>query len=515
MNAWRNHNFIYIAILAYAILWFVLHPAMAYLLDSDAVAYLTIAHRVADGDFATSVNGLWSPLNSWLLVPFIKMGMDSWLAAKVLNFFFGGVVLVQAYFLFARLNFESWIRNLLSAMLVIVICFYAYYQMFGDVLQLIFALGYVHLFVQKDFVLNRKLVITAALIMGVGFYAKSYSLVFFMVHFTALCFIAWKKNFALRSKVLANYLIGILLAVLIVLPWSFQLQKKYREFSLTGFAGKLNMSWYINSGKTFKDDIKLLIPPAHDDSPSFWEDPILSAGELSTPFSSDYHFKRWVLRVGHTCLIALKSALEISIFYIPIILFLLYRLYKRKKIPAPFLSILLAVLILPLGYLAMHIETRYIWLNAVLIMILGVYLIKEYTVAVKPIYSIGILGGSFLLMILFIELPDMIDRNKLLFQQAKLFTHDNIQGKIVSNIDDEGSFWVVSYLAGLNNYTIEKSEYSIDELAEEMNRYGVKYYWHCQEQGGDYNDDQELFKSKFELVFNSKRSVASLYKLKD
>lgn len=39
--------------------------------------------------------------------------------------------------------------------------------------------------------------------------------------------------------------------------------------------------------------------------------------------------------------------------------------------------LLITIIILPLGYLMMHIETRYIWLAVILLMILGAYLIDK------------------------------------------------------------------------------------------------------------------------------------------
>ncbi len=514
MKAWLNHRFIYVALVAYAFLWFALHPAMAYLLDSDAVSYLTIAHRVANGDWLNSVNGLWSPLNSWLLVPFIKMGFDSWFVAKVWNFFFGGVVLIQAYYLFERLHFQKWIQTVFTSVLIFVICYFAYFQMFGDVLQLIFALAYVHLFVQKDFVLSKKKVILAALIMALGFYAKSYSLIFFVVHFTAICFLLWIKYKEKRSLIVANYILGVLISILVVLPWSFQMQKKYDEFSLTGFAGKLNISWYINSGRTFKDDIKLMIPPALDDSPSFWEDPYLSAGELSTPFSSFHHFKRWVMRFVHTTLVSLLCFSEISLFFIPIVFIYLYGLFRRKELDVLKLKLLLALFILPLGYLAMHIETRYVWLNTFLIIVLGIYLIHELEWSqTRKKVALFVFAASFLLSPLY-YFTQLNGKNKELFELASTFKQNEISGKIVSNIHDEGSFWVVSYLSGLNNYTIEDGDFTLDQLIEEMKRYGIKYYWHTPSRNGDYTNEQEEFTENFDLVLQEGNELPALYKLK-
>ncbi len=503
-----------IALLLYCILWSVVHPLYTYLLDSDATAYLTIAERMARGEYLQSINGLWSPLNCWLMVPFLKLGANAWLVAKGLNAFFAAVLLAQAFYLFKKLKFNSFALRVLTFTLVPILVMYAYYQIFGDVLQLIFALAYVHLFITKDFLLQRKYVLLAAIIMGVGFYAKAYSFIFFGAHFTIIAFIAWRKSTALRKEVLVNYVLGIVTIVAVVLPWSFQLEKKYGAFSLTGHAGKLNMSWYINSGKTFKPEIDLLIPPPYDDSPSFWEDPYVSQGQLSTPLSSGHHFYRWVLRVGHTCIMALKCVTQISLGFILIVLLLLYSFYKRNDIPEPYLSILLALIILPLGYLAMHIETRYIWLSTFLLMPLGMYLINTKVVLEKRPLFILLFAFSFL-PFLIKDYVQLAGKNKELFEMAEELKANDISGKIATNINDEGSFWVVSYLAGLNNYTIEQSDYSLQELANEMKRYDVKHYIHYPDQGGAFVTTDEGFNELFKLKHSSLKLNYSYYQLVD
>ena len=460
----------------YFILYALFYDSLQYLLDSDAVAYLTIARRVATDDWFRSINGLWSPLNSWLLVPFIKNGIDAWTAAKGLNAFFGGVLILQFWSLLKQLKFSNILVTAGTLIVVIPICFFAYFQMFGDVLQLIFALTYIQLCLKEDFLLQLKWVLWASLLMGIGYYAKAYSLVFFVLHFTVLAFFAFRNQRGNKSLVVRNYFLGIIVILLTITPWVIQLHNKYDQFLPTGLAGKLNMSWYINSGKTFKDDIKLLIPPAYDDSPCFWEDPYLSAGELSTPFSSYYHFKRWILRVGHTCLMAIKSVTEISLLFIPIILIFLYRILKKKKVTKVQSKIIWAIIVLPLGYLIMHIETRYIWLSMFLVILLGLYLLQELKYVewkkrlVLIIFCLSI--TAYPIFMLF----SLQGKNKNLFVLGQELKENDISGKIVTNLKDEGSFWVTCYLVGLNNYTIENHTISTKSLVREMKRYGIEYY---------------------------------------
>ena len=83
----------------YSVLWLLLNPVLGYLLASDCVAYLTIAERFAKGQYFESINGLWSPLNGWMIAPFIKAGFNSWTTAKSMNYFIGAVVLLLSFLL--------------------------------------------------------------------------------------------------------------------------------------------------------------------------------------------------------------------------------------------------------------------------------------------------------------------------------------------------------------------------------------------------------------------------------
>ena len=45
-------------------------------MSPDAIAYLRNARYVAEGRFAQSVSGVWSPLVSWCVAPFVALGID-------------------------------------------------------------------------------------------------------------------------------------------------------------------------------------------------------------------------------------------------------------------------------------------------------------------------------------------------------------------------------------------------------------------------------------------------------
>ena len=490
-------TFLFFITLAYALLWWLLAPSLGYLLDSDGVAYLTIARRVAEGDFQKSINGLWSPLNSWLLVPFIKLGFNAWEVAKVFNFCVGLCILVLVNKLNQLFIEDGRMRKLMLLPLPIVMIYFSYFQMFGDLLQLIFIIAYLCVLYSKSFQFQTSYLVFAGVLIGIGFYAKAYAFIFLVIHsgiFYGIHF--WNLTIDKRQLIRAlSITIGTTL--LIMAPWIFILHQKYQVWSLTGLAGKLNMSWYILSHKTFRPDIHLLIPPTYNDSPSFWEDPYGSQGKLSSPLTSFYCFGRWLLRVGHTILMAVKCYSQLTLLSIPFLMWVISRFYKLRfslKKWLPELQLLLTILIFPVGYLTMHIETRYIWLSAFLLLILMFRYVTHY----KTILNFTKRSGVMLVILCSFTLFPIYDlwnlryKNQDLFIMADQLKQRNVKGKFASDIDEEGQMWVVAYLSNSVNYTIEQDQFAVEELMPELKRYEIDFFIADKSTTVDYNENKDF-----------------------
>ncbi len=483
MNNYKTASQLLFTFSSYFILWILLQPFLGYLLDSDCVAYLTIAERVAKGDYFQSINGLWSPLNSWMLAPFIQHGFDAWASAKALNCFFGGAILVAFHHLLLRFEVSKKVYHIYMSILPLIVVYFVYFQMFGDVLQLAFVLFYLLIIFSKS-LLNIGKVIACALIMSIGYYAKAYSLFFFFVHFLVICFWLYKSKKINLQKAILYYVTGISVFLLCILPWTFALHHKYKEWSLTGFAGKLNMSWNINSGKSFKPDITLLIPPTYPNSPSFWEDPYITQSNLSSPTSSIAHFTKWIARVVYTTLESVTCMHEISCFTLAALgIGLFYFFFNKKKseeMDLQYQLLILSILIVPMGYLMMHIETRYIWLITFLSMLLCARLLQTIKNTLWQGIALGSIAISFLLFPI-MQLKNLKYKNKDLFEMAQFIQSKNIHGAFTSNATDAGRMWVIAYLTKNPFFTIEKQNYTQEELNLDIKKYHVAYYFFISE----------------------------------
>ncbi|HNB81647.1 MAG TPA: hypothetical protein PLP14_06070, partial [Chitinophagaceae bacterium] len=434
-----------------------------------------------------SVNALWSPLNAWLIAPFIRLGYDAWLVAKCLNIFFGAILLFQLHGFFRCFGWPVFYRLALLKTAAVFLSFAVYFQVFGDVLQLVFVLLFIRILISDSFPHHIIWHFLGGAVMGIAYYAKAYSMFYFLVLNVVVMLLFYIKKKLNHREALIRSGIGISTALLFALPLNWAIYKKYGEFSITGLAGKLNMSWYIQSGKSFRSDIHLLIPPVTPGATSFWEDPFPTQQDLTHPLQSVSSFIHWIARVIHTCLNAVLCMNEISFLALAILLAALYTFFIRYKIRESYYTreqvLTLSACILPLGYLMMHIETRYIWLEVFLTMILGTQLFSIwYTGNKAAIKKTGILllASSYLIFPL-VQTEALRYKNKDLFDWAAALKQKNWSGRFTSNATDAGRMWVLAYLTHSSFYTIEKQNYSREQLLSEMKHYQVPYYFFCSE----------------------------------
>lgn len=314
MKNWKLHSTPAVGILIFIFLWKLTYPWFGYMLDSDAVGYLTVAERVSRGEYYKSINALWSPLNSWLLLVKEHEGMNFFFRAQVWNVVFGIMLLLQTWVLMYIMRVSSMLRVITQLTLSVVMVYLVYYQVFADLLQCVFIMTYlIWMIVQR----NKSHLLTAVvsgLIIGIGFYAKAYTWFFFLLHFIVWQGVKYIENQQSLSQSFRQIGVALFTSLAFMFPWIYAIHNKFGVWSVTGLAGKLNMSWYINSGKTFKDSIQLLIPPTYSDSPSFWEDPFPSQGILTGPFTNFSAFIHWMARCFHTALSAISCYTEISFF---------------------------------------------------------------------------------------------------------------------------------------------------------------------------------------------------------
>lgn len=471
------------AAVLYIGLFFLLFPWYQYVLDIDAISYIHVAERYANGSFYSAVNGYWSPLISWLLIPFLKTGFNPVLSAKYINGLLGLVTLFSCQSLIDKFNIHDTLKKILPFILAVLLLSYAFYELCADLLQLWLIILYLNLVFSKNFINNNYKIILAGTLAALSYYAKAYSFPFFLVHFPIMVYVLLRRQGTSQvNKIfLVKTAIALITFFILVTPYLVVLTHKYGSFRINN-AGKLNTSWFLSPG--ISDNRKIVAEPPFADATSYWDEPTYTQEKYVGPFTSFKYFLRQVkLTISNTIkFCGLLNLISICSFVI-LLGFIAYT-YSRKKLTEGNEWLLLITTVLyPSGYLLIFIEWRYIWLLPVTLMIMmGILLsfVFEKGFITKRIYTVLAIffAGTFLLQPVN-EMQDLRNNNKDVYEMAESFKKNNIHGNFFLNyktFSPYGKTVVLSYLTNSKLYGPVLLDYNFEELMKNANNYNVDYY---------------------------------------
>ena len=68
----KGRKDLFLALGLYLLFALILFSNYKYIINSDGISYISIARNYINGHLFYAINGYWSPLYSWLLIPFIS-----------------------------------------------------------------------------------------------------------------------------------------------------------------------------------------------------------------------------------------------------------------------------------------------------------------------------------------------------------------------------------------------------------------------------------------------------------
>lgn len=203
----------------------------------DGFAYLNIARSYASGDFV--VRGLWSPLMSWLLAPFIALGGHPQVVQRtgvVLN----GVLWIVFSGLLARRFRLSRLAQLgVMAAMAGFILRYSFWPITPDGLAAMVLAGY-FVALTSDRIASRPLW-QGVLVGGIGalaYYAKYYNIGFIPVHLILSGLLFWGYGTP-PARVIKFVGTALATMALLIAPWVVLLSLRY-GIPTASIAGSLN-----------------------------------------------------------------------------------------------------------------------------------------------------------------------------------------------------------------------------------------------------------------------------------
>ena len=451
-------------------------------ISPDSISYISIAQKYCAGDFHHAVNGDWSPLVSWLLVPFLWLDLDPLLAFHLLSPFIGTITLVGVMRLSFRFPMTERIRTSIFITLIPMLISFHYSQ--PDLLLTGILVYYFYIIWDTDYACGKSDGLRCGVLGGLAFLSKTYALPFFLSHFmvcNALHYFRIRGK-AEKKNLLKNCVSGLAAFCVICAIWLGMLGIKYGEFTLgTAASGSHAQLNPVLPNASFH--YRGLAPPPNETAVSAWEDAYFVSANYWNPFESWKNLKHQatvaIQAAGKTARIGiLFSPLSVTIIIIYLFLIPVHRRSTGQVILCP----LITVFIYASGYVLIGIVTdRYLWPVSILLLLVGGHCIhavfkSSFFNARRKNIVLILFCLSFMTMPTRFLLENAND-GKAIHEISQILTNRyHISGKIASNGKWHETMYL-SYHLGSRYYGTKEPGMSGDRLREALRKYPIDHYF--------------------------------------
>lgn len=192
--------------------------AYRFKMNPDGISELRLASYIAEGHFQQSISAGYSPLNTWLISPFILLGFDGLTAARLEIALCGAGLLFCSWLLAQRFYLPQNFRFISLMTATPLISYWTVQFISPDVLFAALTLYYLYLITDPDILNKSKAPFLCGIAGGFTYLAHRYALPFFLVHFPVILLtrgytdkdkegFPWKKALISSGKGLAGFLI--------------------------------------------------------------------------------------------------------------------------------------------------------------------------------------------------------------------------------------------------------------------------------------------------------------------
>ncbi|MCK9151285.1 glycosyltransferase family 39 protein [Methanobacterium alcaliphilum] len=370
----KNKSIIFIIIM-YLIAGALLLYYYQYQINDDGIVYITIANRYIQGNWDHVISSTWVPFLSWILIPFLlfaKSNFEKILFTKIACLFIGCFTIWGIYLLSSRFELGESYKTIFTMVMIPMVLQFSLQVTNPDILVATILIFYLYFIFDEKYPQSKN-GLMAGFLGGLAYLAKVYAFPFFLVHFTAVNILNFKKN---KKNIAKNFLYGLIVFFIISGAWILVISEENDKLTIGSNGGAYLNQYLIGPNATGHpmDHLGLFEPP-HNDSYSILEDTSALITKSWSPFNSLEDFK-FQLGLIYNNLIELgKILLWISVFSILIILWAIIVAYKKKD--RIVITTLLTILIYVSGYLLFLILLRYFAMVYILLALLGVYLLNN------------------------------------------------------------------------------------------------------------------------------------------
>lgn len=368
-------------------------------LNVDSLSYISIAKLYANGEFTKAINGHWSPLLSWLLVPIQWLNLDIAYWGKVLI----GLSVIPSLIIVQQINESNRIHPTLNFFIVLttaaVLFFPAMVNFTPDVLLIAPLLFVIYALLQSD---ESKIDWKLAAAAGLGYYVKHFMLAYFLTLFVvAIILKLIQTPRANRNALVGRVIRCLIIFALIVLPWVICLSVKYKK-PMFSTAASYNTAFLFNPNETARDYRENgLIDLPYPEASSYWDDPALiklpSFGwkeALQTSGSRTYQLYR--INENFKALFDFLNYMlnRVLIYVLVVWLFAIAWIWiKRKSLDLFYSLTLIALLLYCATYVVIVVDQRYLYFALVLVILAAGKMLSDISITFKLSTTVQILAA--------------------------------------------------------------------------------------------------------------------------
>lgn len=490
-------NALLLSIGLYIVVSALVLPYYRYQINPDGISYISIAHKYMAYDFRNAVNGYWGPLFSWLLIPFLFLGFAPLLSAKLLAFLIGIVTLLGINSLIKKLDIAGPLRNVLLFLVIPAIIYFATNGITPDLLLTCLTIVYLSNILGTSYAGSRYAGVTSGILGAAIYFSKSYGFPFFVAHFVIInsLFIFRAEGRRDKFNILKKFISGLVVFFIISGSWVYMISNKYDKVTI-GTAGGYNHVFMVLQSKGHPMHYQGLLDPPNDTAISAWEDPTyitIANWETIDSWSSVKRQSRVVLENVKRIAGALNS-FSISSFVV-LIAAVIYFIRRRKHVLFEnTFYLFITMVIMTGGYVPLLVVRRYLYLDYLLTILIGTYLLgllsqKELLKRKAGILLMAIFAISFLILPVK-NLYGHRGNHKLLYDFGNDLKRYNISGRVASNRE-----WHTSLFLSFHNdwrYFGERGELSEAEIEDQLKKKKIDYYLAWGRDGGYLDNYMEI-----------------------
>ncbi len=503
-----------LCLIAYSISGALLLRFYQYQVNGDGICYISIAQKYLRGDFSNAVNGYWGPLLSWLLVPFLLLGLSPLLASKLLSLIVGFLTIIGVRLLSHRFEISDSIRNVITIMLIPIVLYFAFSIITPDLLIVCTLIFYMTVIFDRDYPDKKYNGGLCGIIGATAYLSKSFAFPFFIAHFLLLNLFHYLRSAAIEKKksVLRHLVFGLATFSIISAVWITAISIKYKEITI-GNSARYNHAVQNPESPGYPRHVQDFFIPPNATAVSAWEDPSCLKVKSWNVFESwdSFRYKLEIITKNITQLVLGRKS-RFPLFMATIFAYILFFLpFNRSALESAAFYSLATIILYCAGYTLFIICERFLWIVYILSILMAGHMFnrmfrKDFLNRARK----SIILALFVLFSVQMPLQYLCrhtNRGKEIYELSTTLSNYEIQGRIASNRRRYTLY--LSYYLNANYYGEARKNISEEELQDELMKHDIDYYF----QWGEYNNFE--FLSDYKEVTGGEIPDLRIYSLKE